>query len=60
VAGTAVLVPNTLATMFGVSAIGEHMDEFSILAILLAATVLSAVASYAFIRHKRFVPRHVS
>lgn len=59
VLGTAVLVPNTLATLMGISAISEHLDEFSILSILTVSTVLAIVFSYWFIKTKCPLTAHV-
>ena len=52
VLGTAVLVPNTLATIFGIPSISEHLNWITTIIILVASTILSAVFSYWFIRQR--------
>ncbi|MCX6802256.1 MAG: magnesium transporter CorA [Candidatus Diapherotrites archaeon] len=53
--GTAVLVPNTLATIFGIPAISEHFDWRTITIILIVSTVVSAILAYWFV--KRLMPK---
>lgn len=57
VLGTAVLVPNTLATVFGIPSISEHIEWHDAVWILIASTLLSAIVSYLAI--KRFLPKRV-
>ncbi|MDP2973747.1 MAG: CorA family divalent cation transporter [Candidatus Diapherotrites archaeon] len=57
VLGTAVLVPNTLATIYGIPAISEHANWQDIMVILAASTIISAVAAYLII--KRMLPKKV-
>ncbi|MFH1234239.1 MAG: CorA family divalent cation transporter [Candidatus Diapherotrites archaeon] len=57
VLGTAVLVPNTLATVFGIPAVSEHFDWITISWILVASTVISAALAYWFV--KRLMPKKV-
>jgi magnesium transporter len=55
--GTAVLVPNTLATIYGIPAISEHANWQDIILLLVGATVISAVAAYFVI--KRMLPKKI-
>ena len=58
VLGTAVLVPNTLATLLGISKLSDGLDGFTIIAILIASTVISVIFSYWFIAKKcNILPR---
>ena len=52
VLGTAVLVPNTLATIFGIPSISEHLDWQLTIIILVLSTIFSAWFSYWFIKRK--------
>ncbi len=60
VIGAAVMVPNTLATIFGVPAISDAMQEYggasTIYVILIASTVLSALAVYFLLKRRRWIP----
>jgi len=57
--GTAVLVPNTLATIFGIPAISEHFSWEIIYLVLIASTILSAGGAYWFIKRKGLIPKRV-
>ncbi|MDD5111977.1 MAG: CorA family divalent cation transporter [Candidatus Altiarchaeota archaeon] len=57
VIGTAVLVPNTLATIFGIGPIAEHFSWQSITAILLLSSILSGAFMYWFIRKRGWFPK---
>lgn len=57
VLGTAVLVPNTIATVFGIPSISEHIEWHDAVWILVASTLVSTVVSYLAI--KRFLPKRV-
>lgn len=57
VVGTAVLVPNTLGTIFGISSISEHIDWQLAIAMLVVSTVLSAMIAYMVL--KKVIPRKV-
>jgi len=55
VLGTAVLVPNTLATVFGMQ--GFTIFDWKVeIVLLLISTVLSAVLMYYFIKNKKWIP----
>jgi len=55
VIGTALLVPNTLATIYG-TVIGEHLSYDFILYSLTIGSLLSAVIVFAVLRWKRWMP----
>ena len=57
VVGTAVLVPNTLATIFGIPSVSEHIDWQLAVVLLVVSTVLSAVIAYMVL--KKIIPRKV-
>ena len=57
VLGTAVLVPNTIATIFGIPSISEHANWQDIMMILTASTIISAVVAYFVI--KKMLPKKV-
>ncbi|MBI2107854.1 magnesium transporter CorA [Candidatus Woesearchaeota archaeon] len=48
--GTAVLVPNTLATIFGISYISEHLNLHIVVWTLVISTLVAVMASYWFVR----------
>ena len=53
--GTAFVVPNTIATIFG-TPIGEHLEWHTQLWIIFVSTAISVVAAYWFIKQKGFLP----
>jgi len=55
VLGTAFIVPNTIATIFGTQ-IGEHLEWRTELWIILLSTVASVIFAYWFVRQKGFLP----
>ena len=57
VVGTAVLVPNTLATIFGIPSVSEHIGWLQAITLLVVSTVLSAVIAYMVL--KKIIPRKV-
>ena len=57
VIGTAVLVPNTLATLLGIPAINKNLDGLAIILILVFSTIVAAVLSYWFI--KKIMPSKI-
>lgn len=57
VLGTAVLVPNTLATIFGIPSVSEHIDWHSAIWLLVICTIASAVLAYVLT--KRMIPKKV-
>ena len=56
--GTAFIVPNTIATIFG-TPIGEHLDWHTMVIILILSTVLSMVLAYWAVRKKKILPTKV-
>src|SRR3989338_7194306 len=56
VLGTVVLVPNTLATVFGTS-IAEHLDWHTQLWIIIISTVLAVVLVYWIMKKKGLFPK---
>jgi len=59
VLGTAVLVPNTLATIFGLSVISDNVDGGILMLILIVSTIVSVIGSYWFVQKRKLVPKHV-
>jgi magnesium transporter len=57
IVGTAVLVPNTLATIFGIPSISEHLDWTLITLIIILSTILSALAAYWAVKAKKILPK---
>ncbi|MBI2541498.1 magnesium transporter CorA [Candidatus Woesearchaeota archaeon] len=53
--GTAFIVPNTIATIFG-TPIGEHLGWHTMLIILIASTVFSIVIAYLIVKKKGILP----
>ncbi len=53
--GTAFIVPNTIATIFGTQ-IGEHLEWRTELWIILLSTIASVILAYWFVRQKGFLP----
>ena len=58
VMGTAFIVPNTIATIFG-TPIGEHLEWHTMLLILILSTILSIVLAYWVVRKKKILPKKV-
>lgn len=54
--GTAVLVPNTLATIFGIAPIAEHLSWEAITVMLILSSILSGVFMYWFINKRGWLP----
>jgi len=59
VLGTAVLVPNTIATIFGVAPIAEHVKWHTILWVITLSTVVSVLIVYYFVKRKGLLPPKV-
>ncbi len=55
VLGTAFVVPNTIATIFG-TPIGEHLEWHTQLWIIFISTFVSGIFAYWFIKQKGFLP----
>ncbi len=56
IAGTAFIVPNTIATVFG-TPIGEHLGWQMMLLILVGSSFLSIFIAYWFVRKKGILPQ---
>jgi len=54
--GTAFIVPNTIATVFG-TPIGEHLDWHTMMLILILSTVLSIALAYWAVKKKKLLPK---
>jgi len=57
IVGTAVLVPNTLATIYGIPAVSEHLSYGFAMASLIIVSLLSMVAVYLVIAWKGWMPQ---
>jgi magnesium transporter len=57
--GTAVLVPNTLATVFGIAPIAEHFSWQVIMVILVASSLVSGVLMYWFMNGSGWIPKRL-
>ncbi len=61
VIGTAVMVPNTLATVFGVPAVSDAMERYggvsTIYIILFFSTLLSVLGVYLLMKKKKWIPK---
>jgi len=53
---TAVMVPNTIATIFGIASIGEYMDPMWAYFWILSSTVIATVIMYLILRQKKWLP----
>jgi len=58
VVGTAFIVPNTIATVFG-TPIGEHVEWHTQLIIMLATTLISVIFVYWFVKKRSLLPPKV-
>ena len=56
VVGTAFIVPNTIATVFG-TPIGDHIEWHSQLLIMIGSTILSVIVVYWFVRKRNILPQ---
>jgi len=57
--GTAVLVPNTLATVFGIPTIAEHFSWQAVAVILVVSSILSGALMYWFMGRKGWIPDRI-
>lgn len=57
--GTAVLVPNTLATIFGIPSVSEHFNWIITVLILMISTIASALIAYLFVKSRGLIPRKI-
>jgi len=57
VLGTAVLVPNTIATIFGVAPIAEHVEWHTIVWVIVLSTVVAVLIVYWFVKKKGILPK---
>ena len=55
VIGTAFIVPNTIATVFG-TPIGEHVEWRTQLLIMILSTLVSVIFVYLFIKKRSILP----
>ncbi|MFH1054496.1 MAG: CorA family divalent cation transporter [Candidatus Altiarchaeota archaeon] len=55
--GTAILVPNTLATIYGIPAVSEHLSFSFIMWSLSIATVLSTASVFFVLKWKEWMPQ---
>ncbi len=53
---TAVMVPNTVATVFGIASIGEHMDPMWAYFWIIVSTIMATVVMYLILRQKKWLP----
>jgi magnesium transporter len=53
---TAVMVPNTIATIFGIASIGEYMDPMWAYFWILSSTVFATIIMYYILRQKKWLP----
>ncbi len=56
--GTAFIVPNTIATVFG-TPIGEHLGWQAMIVILVLSTILSILLAYWAVKKKKILPPRV-
>jgi len=57
--GTAVLVPNTLGTIYGIPQVSEHLKWHTILYSLILSSILSGLIVYYYIKKKKMIPGKV-
>ena len=53
---TAVMVPNTIATIFGIASIGEYMDPMWAYFWILSSTIIATAIMYYVLRQKKWLP----
>jgi magnesium transporter len=53
---TAVMVPNTIATVFGIASIGENMDPLWAYFWILSSTIIATITVYFVLRQKKWLP----
>lgn len=54
--GTAILVPNTLATVYGIAPIAEHLGYEFIFTSLITTSIVSAVLVFGILKWKKWMP----
>jgi len=59
VLATAVMVPNTIATIFGIASIGEYMDPMWAYFWIISSTILATAVMYLILRQKKWLPPKV-
>ncbi len=52
VLGTVVLVPNTMATIFGVAPIAEKVSSTTVIIVIILSTIISGTLAYWYGKHK--------
>jgi len=53
---TAVMVPNTIATVFGIASIGENMEPLWAYFWIISTTIFATVAMYLILKQKKWLP----
>mgnify|MGYP005841228845 CR=1 FL=1 len=53
---TAVMVPNTIATIFGIASIGEHMEPSWAYFWIILSTIIATIIMYLILRRKKWLP----
>ena len=56
---TAVLVPNTIATVFGIGSIGGNMNPLWAYFWIISSTIMATMLMYYVLRHKKWLPPKV-
>ena len=56
---TAVMVPNTIATIFGIASIGENMNPLWAYFWIIVSTVIATIIMYFILRQKKWLPPKV-
>jgi magnesium transporter len=56
---TAVMVPNTIATIFGIASIGENMNPLWAYFWIIVSTVIATMIMYFILRQKKWLPPKV-
>jgi len=56
---TAVLVPNTIATVFGIASIGENMPPLWAYFWIISSTIIATMLMYYVLRQKKWLPPKV-
>ena len=57
IVGTGILVPNTLATIYGIAPIAEHLGYGFIISSLVIASLLSAAVVFGVLKWKNWMPK---
>ena len=57
--GTAVLIPNTLGTIYGIPQVSQHLKWNTIIYTLILSSILSGLVAYYYIKKKKILPEKV-